>query len=218
MTTLTSNDLRHHALVVQTNEPGTALSLLETLLGVSFSHTAHPDFIFRTYELLGIEEVRELAFLSLKKPVLGELMHIIVQAGAVTTQAQNALLKQTEEPSEAMRYIFILPTSVPILSTLRSRCAFVVFDEKNDAHMLYSSTQTIVQDFRAIIKMTKDKNNAAMEILIRTLEAKLHTEKTHNSSLSQALLLVRSYIEAQGASSKMLLEHLALTNHEAKLQ
>jgi len=217
MSTLTTADLKHHALVVQTNEPHAALSLLESLLGVSFSHAAHPDFIFRSYELLGIEEVRELSFLSLKKPVVDGLLHIVVCAEAVTTQAQNALLKQTEEPSEATKYIFILPTRVPILETLRSRCTFVVLDESTVA-AARDDTRTIDQDLRAIVKMTKEKNNAAMETMIRAVETNLHGADKHDVSLANALLLVRTYIETQGASSKMLLEHLALSQREGKLQ
>jgi|GEM_PF-5229848 len=217
MTTLTLNDLRHHALIVQTNEPRATLSIIETLLRVSFSHTAHSDIVFRTYALLGIEEVRELAFLSLKKPIAGTLLRIIVRADAVTAQAQNALLKQTEEPSEATQYIFVLPTRVPILDTLRSRCAFVVLDAPTGASKT-DTLRTVASDLRTIAKIVKDKNDVAMETFLHETEVQLHRQKKYNTPVANALILARSYIETQGASSKMLLEHIALSYHEAKLQ
>lgn len=216
MTTLTKNDLTHHALIVQTNDPTSALSLLENLLGVSFSHAAHQDVVFRSYESFGIDEVRELAFLSLQKPVIGDLLRIIVQSGNITTEAQHALLKQTEEPSEATRYIFILPSRVPILQTLRSRCAVVSLSESNiSAH---ETAHNIAQDLKDITKITKDKNDTAMEVRLRRTEALLHTVLQHNAPLAEALIVARRYIESRGSSPKMLLEHLALTEHETKLQ
>lgn len=216
MTTLTKDDLTHHALIVQTNEPAEALSLLEQFLGVSFSHTAHQDIVFRTYGSLGIDEVRELAFLSLQKPVHAEVLRIIVRADGVTTEAQHALLKQTEEPSFATRYLFILPSRVPILQTLRSRCAVVSLSESNAA--VGDTADTIAQDLKNITKMAKDKNNVAMEVRLRAAEELLHTTLKHSAPAAHALMLARSFIETRGSSPKMLLEHLALAEHEAKLQ
>ena len=214
MTTLTLDNLRHHALIVQTNTPAETLALLEQLLGVSFSHTAHEDVVFRTYESLGIEEVRELAFLSLQKPVHGGQLSIVVQAGTITTEAQHALLKQTEEPSEATRYIFILPARVPILQTLRSRCAVVSMEERLSAPV--REMGSISQTLKSIAKITKDKDDMAMEVMLTAVERTLHT--TQEPTLANALILARSYIETRGSSPKMLLEHLTLTEHEAKLQ
>lgn len=222
MTTLIEDDLSHHALIVLGNEATEAISLLENLLGVSFSHAAHEDVVFRTYESLGIDEVRELGFLSLKKPVHGGLLRLIVVANTLTTEAQHALLKQTEEPSELTRYIFVLPARTPLLGTLRSRCAVVSLSKSNEEDT--GTAHTILEDLKNIIKIAKDKNDAAMEVRLGAIEALLHDAlgtddtKEHNAPLAHALLLARSYIESRGSSPKMLLEHVALTRHEAKLQ
>lgn len=216
MSTITAEDLRHHAVIVQTNEPTLAIRHLETLIGVSFSHVAHEDIVYRSYESIGIEEVRELGFLSLKKPVQTGLLHLIVLADALTTEAQHALLKQTEEPSESTHYIFVLPARVPLLATLRSRCAVVSFSTSTEE--VVGMAETIALDLRAILKITKDKNDAAMEVRLRATEALVHKDIQKASPVARALVLARSYIEARGSSPKMLLEHIALSHHETKLQ
>lgn len=225
MTTLTEDDLSHHALIVLGNEATEAVSLLENLLEVSFSHAAHEDIVYRIYESLGINEVRELAFLSLKKPVHGGLLRLIVVSNTLTTEAQHALLKQTEEPNELTRYIFLLPARTPLLATLRSRCAVVSLSKSNEGDT--STATTILDDLKNITKITKDKNDVAMEVRLGAVEALLHgtdgkdtthNTKEHDTALAHALLLARSYIESRGSSPKMLLEHVALTHHEAKLQ
>ncbi len=216
MNTLAQEDLQHHAVIIQTNEPAGVLLRLETLLGVTFSHTAHPDIVFCAFESLGINEVRELAFISLQKPVERQLLYIIVQASGITPEAQHALLKQTEEPGETTRYIFVLPSRIPLLTTLRSRCAVVSLSESS--REVGDAAHTVSHDLRAILKITKDKDDAAMEVRLGLAEVFVHSDVKNSGSLSKALLLARSYIEARGSSPKMLLEHLALTQHEAKLQ
>ncbi len=92
-----------------------------------FRAASHPDLHWlqplEDKKSIGVDQVREtcekLAMTSMRK---GYRVAIVQPAPAMTTSAQNALLKTLEEP--ASRTLLMLVTSRPsrLLPTLRSRC------------------------------------------------------------------------------------------------
>jgi hypothetical protein len=81
---------------------------------------------------IGIAEIRKLEhFLSLKVPIsLAFNRAVIIENGhALTTEAQNALLKTLEEPPEGTILVLTANNPQSLLPTLRSRAQFVKLEK-----------------------------------------------------------------------------------------
>jgi hypothetical protein len=208
--------LSHHATVVR-GDRAQAIALIEAQLGIPFSRVPHGDIAYVLREQLSIDDVRELSHTALKRPVLREHFVLIIVADSIGVEAQNALLKLTEDPPPSARFMFILPPSTPLIATLRSRVV---------EHILHANAEGVTNSFKAlslkdalrdIARATKDKDEAGMERMLTSLE--LCGKPTAQSvRTSRALMLARRYIEARGASPKMLLEHALITQKELELR
>lgn len=205
--------LSHHALLVR-GERALALLTLETALGITFTTVPDVDISYVRTESLGIDDVRDITFRSLKLPIKNDFFRIIVDADAVTHEAQNALLKLTEDPPLHARFIFILPHSFPIIATLRSRFVEYVLQANSTQA---PQKQSLKERLKDVLKMTKDKDETGMEALLTESENRVHEARASGTE-ARALLTARRYIEARGASAKMLLEHLVIAEREAELR
>ncbi|OGY57048.1 MAG: hypothetical protein A2Y84_02255 [Candidatus Colwellbacteria bacterium RBG_13_48_8] len=77
---------------------------------------------------LGIDAVREIKRFLLQKPVASRYRVVIIDdAETLTSQAQNAVLKITEEPPDSSLIILIVNNIESLLATLRSRLQRVYF-------------------------------------------------------------------------------------------
>lgn len=87
----------------------------------------HPDLLYLSDEKLGIKESHTVKqFLSLKPYSAKVKIVIIEQAGKLTTDAQNALLKVLEEPPEHSIIILGVGSVQQLLETVLSRCQIEV--------------------------------------------------------------------------------------------
>lgn len=202
--------ISHHATLLRGDFEETCTAL-QTSLQFDFRAVPDPDISYIRREALSIDDVRDLSSRALQMPVRREHMTFIVAVDTINSQAQNALLKLTEDPPARARFIFLLPHSAPIFGTLRSR--FHVIDVGTGVRGEGKDTQSFASRMKDIARMAKDKDNAGMEQLLRTSEAALHLHQT--SRASKALITARRYIESQGSSPKMLLEHLAISERES---
>jgi len=216
MTGLTETSLNHHALLIR-GERESALRTLEEVLGISFATTADPDIAYSVFESMGIDEVRALTYVANRLPIAGDVLRLIIATDAITHEAQNALLKLTEDPPVHARFIFVLPHSFPVLPTFRSRFEEVILaseDTRADAIV-----GTIGAQLERVGKMTKDGDNQGMEELLMQAEREIAQQialKKTDTSFARALILARRYIEARGAAPKMLLEHLLIARATPK--
>ncbi len=80
----------------------------------------NPDFWHGTYGQFGIDESRELKAMSAMK-AFGDRRVMIVETLLMSLEAQQAILKLTEEMSPGSYFFLIVPTHEHILPTLRSR-------------------------------------------------------------------------------------------------
>lgn len=95
----------------------------------------HPDY----YEIepegnsIKIDKIRQIQSKVIEKPIISEKkVYIIDHADAMTTEAQNCLLKTLEEPPEYMIIILITSNENAILNTIKSRCMKVNFQPLSD--------------------------------------------------------------------------------------
>lgn len=201
--------LTHHATLLR-GDFDEACAALRDALQFDFQSVADPDISYIHTDALSIEEVRDLSSRALQMPVLRDYMTFIVASDTINTQAQNALLKLTEDPPTHARFIFILPHSAPLFGTLRSR--FNVIDVGTATTEKGVATESFATRMKDIARMAKDKDNAGMEQLLRTAELSVHARP--GSRASKALITARRYIESNGSSPKMLLENLAISERE----
>lgn len=169
------------------------------------------DVIHRTYERMSIADVRELTNDVLLKPISAPQRIFVIRAQSILGEAQNALLKNFEEPNAHTVFYLIIPREDMLLPTLRSRLNSIrveqgasdttVFDEF--LKMNYSSR------LNCVAEKIKSEDTAWIETILKGAE--LHVQKIRNARLIEDVLLVDSFIHANGSSKKMLLEHLALT-------
>lgn len=87
----------------------------------------HPDVIYVTHEKpgsIGVDDIREKLVEDVQiKPYSNPYkIYIVDEAGKMTVQAQNALLKTIEEPPEYAVVLLLAANSEAFLPTILSRC------------------------------------------------------------------------------------------------
>jgi hypothetical protein len=114
--------LKHHAQLIAGDHKAYEFLLkkIERELGL---HKTHPDLMVFSYvdQKLGVEEADQIRNAVLRNPTNAPQIVAAIYAHTLTEQAQNALLKITEEPP-VHSYIFLVTDFVPhLIPTLRSR-------------------------------------------------------------------------------------------------
>lgn len=103
------------------------------LMDIENNSFAHPDFYLLTAEEAGkdikIEQVKKMAKQAAFAPVLSEhKVCIIDDAGQMTAEAANSLLKLLEEPPPGWLFILITQQAERLLPTVLSRVVRLRFD------------------------------------------------------------------------------------------
>ncbi len=117
-------------LCIEKEQNGTCKSCLE------FESNNHPDFmcIEPDGNSIKIEQIRYLQKRIQEKPIISDKkVYIINEADAMTSEAQNCLLKTLEEPPEFASIILIGSNENAFLSTIKSRCMILHFQPIEDA-------------------------------------------------------------------------------------
>ncbi len=102
---------------------------------IEFDTQNSPDF--QTIEpdgnTLKIEQIREMQKKVVEKPIIADKkVYIIDDADKMTKEAQNCLLKTLEEPPEYVTIILIGSNENAFLSTIKSRCTIIHFQDIPD--------------------------------------------------------------------------------------
>lgn len=175
------------------------------------------------YESLSIEKAKLLKSYQSERSSSGENKYFIITATGINHEAENALLKMFEEPTEGVHFFFILP-KVDILSdTLRSR-----------AHIIHTNTytpdifvknfikQSISDRFKSITEIINLYKNSDTSGPLRDHAVNIldHLEKIiyeKNNKVTQddvfkykEILKARKNLSLPGSAVKMILEHIAL--------
>ena len=98
---------------------------------IEFDSNNNPDFqlIEATDGKIKIEQVREMQKKISEKPIISDKkVYIINDAGTMTKEAQNCLLKTLEEPPEYITIILICSNEDNLLGTIKSRCTRMYFE------------------------------------------------------------------------------------------
>lgn len=221
-------NLSHHAYCIVGAEDAQLeiLSFLKEKQGVSIQ--GNPDVFVRTYEILTIDDARELKDMHATRPFSsrgGDVARrfFVIVIRSITHEAQNALLKMLEEPNGYALFFIVIPSDESLLPTVRSRL-YMVRTTRSD---LVSATRSdLVRDFLASplasrvafadklsadISDGKKPKSAALEFCA-DLSKLLHDSGIEkNAAPLAAIARTESYLRDRAASVKQLLEYMALS-------
>lgn len=98
---------------------------------IEFDSNNNPDFmeIVPDGNVIKIEQIRQMQKKIVESPIIGtKKVYIIDDADLMTIEAQNCLLKTLEEPPEFACIILIGSNETSFLSTIKSRCTILKFE------------------------------------------------------------------------------------------
>lgn len=193
---------------------------------LQFQTKANPDFYFESFERFSIADARRLHEMQMRKTTDRGRKIFIVAFTFITKEAQNALLKVLEEPTEGTHFFFITQNTKVLLDTVLSRVIVVssgtedageVLSEKDAEKFLkasYKDRLAFVTKLVTDIKNEKKSRSDAL-LFVQSLQRALHTvlQKKPNTEIAHGLKAVHQaegYMHDQGSSVKQLLEHLSL--------
>ncbi len=167
-----------------------------------------------TYSMLSIEDARGIIDIALLRPTKGAIQLVIVLAEGINFAAEQALLKVLEEPPLSTRFLFILPSSVRLATTLLSR--FFVMNQNHEpiasqAEFITFMATSYGERLELISNKMLKKDLIWVGYIRAGLEQYVRTLGTGKNSTKkwQAYALVLERITRRGAANKMLLEELA---------
>ncbi len=106
---------------------------------IEFDTDNNPDFsiIEPDGNSIKIDQIREFQKKVSEKPIISQRkVYIINDSDKMTVEAQNCLLKTLEEPPEFVTIILVGTNENAFLSTIKSRCMILHFEEINEEEIL----------------------------------------------------------------------------------
>jgi hypothetical protein len=184
--------------------------------------TYEVDLWQRTYETLGVDDVREINerardCVSRASEGAMSLRLVAIFASRLTDAAQNALLKTLEEPPDTTKLLLATPSPDSLLDTIISRTIFL---ENNTIPLTRNCVQllqmTKAKRLEFIAKIIEEKKIAEARVLVMCLvdtvgaipEAQMSQKKKVH--LRMQLLDIDTAIRTGSPSLKMLLETAVL--------
>ena len=169
-----------------------------------------------------VDDARDLIdFANLSPFGNGNIKIIIVSTERITREAQNTLLKLTEEPKESLRIFLIVPRDVELLPTLLSRLEDISHVIEGPAGAV-SKTDAgnflgigLKERFKLAEKIAKDEDEDAMDSFLRDLEKRIYKQKYGNGSEKEkaygAIVFAKEASGNQSRPKRMILEALAIS-------
>lgn len=158
-----------------------------------------------------IDDVRSLIYDAQLRPVERPYRSFVIQADQILVEAQNALLKLFEEPNAHTVFYLTIPREDMLLPTLRSRLIVYAREEENESGEAFHEFKraSYVQRLELIAEKLKEEDMEWVRSLVKGLSAYAHIAK--DPTLQKDVLMLEQHIYTNGASKKMLLEHIALS-------
>ncbi|MFT7507586.1 MAG: DNA polymerase III delta prime subunit [Acidimicrobiales bacterium] len=201
----------HHALV----------SIADSLENASIPDvykTQTSDITHIVLDRFSIDDARQLSQDALQKPIMSNERVFVLVVKALPIESQNALLKLFEEPPEHTRFYLVIPQEGMMIPTLKSRVSVLESVHgaavKNETFISFLSA-SYAERLSLIADIAKKKDLNMIESIITGAEEYVAKDVQKNTLLLTTTLFVRDYIKTPGASSKMLLEELALSLPQA---
>jgi len=208
-------DSLHHAYLV-VGESRQALNFLEGLFSEEgFQLAGNPDFIFYSGSSFGIDEAREISLRAARKP-LGKRKVFLISPSKFSMEAQNALLKTFEDPFPDTHFFLVVRDEELILPTLFSRMQVIRSLPPVSLEEGIKPDKLGAQSFLSLPlkgKIAFAKKFADEELLLAPfLDNLVDLLRVESKNLKQVAKVyqVRRFANDRSASSRLIIEHLAL--------
>lgn len=190
-------------------------SEIEKTLG---SH--HPDLLYFAFDQkLGIEQARQIKNHFFLKPYSAKGKALVLEdAGNLTIEAQNALLKTLEEPPEKAMLLLGAKDEAVLLPTVVSRCQIIILDSPKKGADKYSKDiqlllQSGIQARFEYIEKCKERKEF-LHALVAYFRTELHAPRQRLARLEVTKFL-KELLQAERWSSqnvniRAILEYLML--------
>lgn len=223
----------HHAHVIEGMHDTVAPLLLGALeKHLNIETKGNPDVVVEYYDSLGVDEAHDLKEAQTRASFGGRKIFII-GAESFTPEAQNALLKTFEEPTEGTHFFLIIPRVEMLLPTLRSRVSVVQnmsMNTEDEAKVLAEKfiEASLEGRFAIVKKMAEKKAGETVdrELFRRMLDhierilytrtagesadSRLGRKQIETANVFREIFQAKTYLANRGSSPKMLLEHIAI--------
>lgn len=203
----------HHAYLAVGNRDAVFSALQERLAKAGVVFAGNPDVHTVLTDSLSIDDARAV-FERTRTSVPPESRRIIIVAcSQATSEAQNALLKLTEEPGERTHFFFIVPTHDVLLPTLRSRLQLYGLSTHGSSPLdigafMYSDFSDRLTFCAPLIE---EKKHTEALALCNGIEQELSRDSLRYKEALQAVETARTYLLRRGSSLKLILEYLSLS-------
>lgn len=215
------SSLDHHAYVVVGSRDSVVAELLDILESQFQIRTSgNPDCTLVHFESLGIDESRQLKDMQSARSLSGGKKILVVSTNAITVQAQNAMLKMLEEPTESTHFFIVVPSVSFFIDTLLSRVVKIDavsqkenITELNPKKFLALSCSERLKVVEKFLKTYKDskENKSIVHTFFSGLEAIFAKDIVGNKESIEKLLEIKKYVFDTSSSLKILLETVSLT-------
>ena len=217
-------DLHHAYLIEASPEEGiTALRALVESFGITTK--GNPDFHEYNFDVFLLAHAHLLRREQSMRGAEGAKKIFLVAFNTILHEAQNALLKTLEEPTEGAHFFFITRTSEVLLPTLLSRMQVVTIDGTRGASEYEIGEQFYKASVSGRLKMIepyikakpeeKPKAKEDARVFLESVERALcGVLKEGGGDVAHSLehvLSAKRTLSERSPSVKLLLEHLALT-------
>lgn len=207
----------HHAYVCVGNIEN-IFPDFETFLAdeLSVSTVGNPDYRVFAEPTLSIDTARLLGTLQAQKNFSGQKQVFVIKTGYIGEEAQNALLKIFEEPTEGTHFFVFIPQDT-LLPTLRSRVRILhqVDLEKNNISFLKLSLPERLAHIKKVTEDISDEKKTKQSAidLLNQIEQELYEQGGVDTHGKELLVCdkARTTLFSRGAMTKMILEHVALS-------
>ena len=187
---------------------------IETTMGVST--VGNPDFYEERIEVFGIDEGRRIKEIQ-SRASFGKGSHVtLISFDSITTEAQNALLKITEEPPRGAKMIFVTRDTSRLLPTFMSRFSIneTVYTPNVSLEGALFFALNPGERLKHIEKIVKDKDREKAK---KVIEDCLHEVRRRDISTPENAKRLKilgealSFVGDRSSSIKMILEWVSLT-------
>ena len=214
----------HHAYLIEGERSFVLTELTKFLFDAKVTSAASPDYHLFEFDVFLIEHAHEISQEQTMRGVEGNKKIFILAFNTMTSEAQNALLKTIEEPTEDTHFFFVTRTKETLIPTLRSRMQIMSAEGAPNKKEMKAGeaflTASLPERLDIIAEYTKakkdDKSEAKEEarVFLVSLEKALYAKLPADPSLAESLsdvITASKYLSDRAPSLKLLLEHLALS-------
>ena len=170
---------------------------------------------------MNVDEARGLIEFASMSPFGADKIKIIfLSAERMTQQAQNTILKLTEEPNQSLRIFVIVPKDVELLETLLSRLEDISYAFLHSTNNLQLETSNFLlmglkDRLKLAEKISKVDDETALDTFLRDLEKTIYKQKYKNlvdkQKSFEAISFAKKNSAFQSRPKRMILESLAIS-------